>query len=138
MTTTVTVDAHAGWAVQAITVMPGSVQVHQVDRYTKQDTYLSQGCRVLLREVPNGDGSSAERQTPGEYRVGISFNPSGHAQVEAVKALAAMLIDAIQAVTYTSKNPEHMAEVDRLKEIAVTAAEDAAMWGVKAATKGVR
>lgn len=71
----------------------------------------------------------------GEYRVGITFNPSNDDTVEEIKLRAADLIDLIEGI------PQHYfldvdAEVMRLKALAQTAVEEAAMWAVKAATKG--
>lgn len=83
-------------------------------------------------------------QSKGEYRVGISFNPSGDDRVGMIKRAAADLIDLIDAIPlpaedgplgeYQRRN-RHAAEVGRLKELAQTHVEDAAMWAVKAATK---
>ncbi|HAW49167.1 MAG TPA: hypothetical protein DCX34_18370 [Roseovarius sp.] len=71
----------------------------------------------------------------GEYRVGVSFNPSSDPDVDKIKALAAALIDAIEAVDDGGNRGAASGEVRRLKALAMTAAEEAAMWGVKAATK---
>ena len=65
--------------------------------------------------------------TKGEDRVRTSFNPSKDSKVDGIKALAASLIDAIESINGDS-------EVQRLKALAQTAAEESAMWGVKAAT----
>ena len=75
--------------------------------------------------------------TKGEYRVGISFNPSGEDIVGKIKRQAADLIDLIETVSLPGNNMSeiHRNEVARLKSLAQTAAEDAAMWAVKAATK---
>lgn len=73
--------------------------------------------------------------TRGEYLVGIGFNPSGNAQVDEVKRRAAALIDAIEKVPDGTTLGSAPSEVMRLKALAITAAEEAAMWGVKAATK---
>lgn len=67
--------------------------------------------------------------TTGEYRVGISFNPGKDAMVDKIKRSAADLIDMVAGMK--SNNPE----VTRLKALAMTHLEDAAMWAVKAATK---
>lgn len=67
--------------------------------------------------------------TLGQFRVGISFNPSGDQNVIDIKSLAADLIDVINAL------PAQDSEQARLKALALTAIEDGAMWGVKAATK---
>ena len=80
------------------------------------------------------------KQTRGEYRVGIDFNPGGNSSVKKIKRAAADLIDLIEheipmQAAATSADPAREAEVMRLKALAQTAVEDAAMWGVKAATK---
>lgn len=67
--------------------------------------------------------------TLGEYRVGIDFNPSKNPTVDGIKRRAADLID------YINNIPAGFDEVKRLKALAFTNVEDAAMWGVKAATK---
>ena len=83
--------------------------------------------------------------TEGEWRGGVSFNPSGNGDVTAVKALAADLIDTLLALsrgvedTLTSESDEvdyHLAwEQDDLLDRAARLVEEAAMWAVKAATK---
>ena len=71
----------------------------------------------------------------GEYRLGYKFNPSNNSMVEEIMFRAADLIDLIESI------PQHPfldtdAEIMRLKALAQTAVEEAAMWAVKAATKG--
>jgi hypothetical protein len=70
--------------------------------------------------------------TQGEYRVGIDFNPSGDDMVGQIKRAAADLIDLVG--TIDSSGPMD-GEKARLKALAQTHIEDAAMWAVKAATK---
>lgn len=67
----------------------------------------------------------------GEDRVGIGFNPSGDDLVARIKRAAADFIDLIEEI------PPAPAAADRarLKAIAQTEAETAAMFAVKAATK---
>ena len=67
--------------------------------------------------------------TLGQFRVGISFNPSNNADVDIIKTLAASLIDTINAL------PSQDGEQARLKALAMSAIEEGAMWAVKAATK---
>lgn len=67
--------------------------------------------------------------TKGEYRVGIGFNPSGDDLVSKIKRAGADLIDLVDTI------PADVPEAGRLKALAQTAAEEAAMWAVKAATK---
>lgn len=78
--------------------------------------------------------------TKGEYRVGITFNPSNDDTVAKIERAAADLIDLIDSIPLLGAETEaqllRSAEVARLKAIAQTAIEDGAMWAVKAATKG--
>jgi hypothetical protein len=77
--------------------------------------------------------------TKGEYRVGINFNPSNDDTVGKIKRQAADLIDLIDEIPSLGAETEEQlvraAEVARLKALAQTHVEDAAMWAVKAATK---
>lgn len=73
--------------------------------------------------------------TLGEYRVGISFNPSNNPSVDKLKRLAADFIDAVDMIEASSMDPKRDAERARLKALAMTHIEDAAMWAVKATTK---
>lgn len=74
--------------------------------------------------------------TKGEYRVGISFNPSANGVVDKIKSAAADLIDLVETIEASDKtNTGQVVEVMRLKALAQTHIEDAAMWAVKAATK---
>lgn len=68
--------------------------------------------------------------TLGEYKVGISFNPGNNAMVDKIKHAAADLIDLVNGIASNNSS-----EVQRLKALAMTHIEDAAMWAVKAATK---
>ncbi len=78
-------------------------------------------------------------QTLGEYRVGISFNPSGNQEVDAIKKLSAVLIDTINGIAVDGDATDAMVnEVMRLKALAMTHVETAAMFAVKAATKPER
>jgi hypothetical protein len=77
--------------------------------------------------------------TKGEYRVGISFNPSGDDMVGQIKRKAADLIDFIDRIPVPAVDSLDSAmysnEVARLKALAQTDIETAAMHAVKAATK---
>lgn len=69
------------------------------------------------------------KQTLGEYRVGLSFNPGGSKEVDVIKKIAANFIDVLQSKL--TGDPEK----DRLIIHAQHLIEDAAMNGVKAVTK---
>ena len=73
-------------------------------------------------------------QTKGEYRVGITFNPSASSVVDEIKRKAADLIDLIESIP-SDRDSERGNEAGRLKALAQTEIETAAMWAVKAATK---
>ena len=80
--------------------------------------------------------------TKGEYRVGINFNPAGADTVNKIKRAAADLIDLIDSIEshYPDEDQSDDAwgrftEIQRLKNIAESTVESAAMWAVKAATK---
>ena len=74
--------------------------------------------------------------TKGEYRVGINFNPSGDDLVGHIKRQAADLIDLVDTIPDALIADEaKYNEVRRLKALAQTEIENAAMWAVKAATK---
>lgn len=78
-------------------------------------------------------------QSKGEYRVGVSFNPSGNETVDKIKKKTAELIDLIDSIPLKSADTHaqvvQQGEVNRLKALAMTSAEESAMWAVKAATK---
>jgi len=69
--------------------------------------------------------------TFGEKAVGVSFNPSGDPKVALLKSLFAQIIDVCndaRGETLCST------EGKRLFSIAITEAQGAQMWAVKAAT----
>lgn len=73
-------------------------------------------------------------ETKGKYRVGIAFNPSGDDLVNQIKRAAADMIDLIETIP-SDRESAAGNERGRLKALAQTEIEGAAMWAVKAATK---
>lgn len=69
------------------------------------------------------------KPTLGETRVGVDFNPSGDPDIADIKRRAAELIDAVDAL------PAPTGEAARVRAIAMTEIEGAAMWVVKAAAR---
>ncbi|HTP77726.1 MAG TPA: hypothetical protein VMJ73_12185 [Rhizomicrobium sp.] len=69
--------------------------------------------------------------TYGEKAVGLSFNPSGDDHVAQMKKLYAEIIDYCFNMR---ENPETSSEQKRLFSIAITEAQTAQMWAVKAIT----
>lgn len=75
----------------------------------------------------------ADRElTFGEKAVGITFNPSGDEKVQKVKELYAQIIDICHDVRSNATSAP--SEVSRLASIAITEAQGAQMWAVKAIT----
>lgn len=66
----------------------------------------------------------------GESAVGVSFNPSGNADVDDCKRIFAEIIDALNDSRSGITDGEHK----RLYSIAITEAQTAQMWAVKAIT----
>ena len=65
----------------------------------------------------------------GQKAVGLSFNPSNSSEVDRVKRLFAEVIDEMVAVRGTGAS-----EKAHLASIAITQAQTAQMWAVKALT----
>jgi hypothetical protein len=68
-------------------------------------------------------------QTPGQKAVGLSFNPSGDDAVTRCKQIFADAIDQMSELRLAG-TPEQA----RLASIAITEAQGAQMWAVKALT----
>jgi hypothetical protein len=74
---------------------------------------------------------SQERElTFGERAVGLTFNPSGNDDVDAIKKAFANTIDILNDLRSATPDPE----IKRMLSIAVTDAQSAQMWAVKAVT----
>lgn len=69
--------------------------------------------------------------TFGEKAVGLSFNPSGDADVNHIKRQFA---DVIDGLNHLRNSLSASFEVKRMASIAITEAQTAQMWAVKALT----
>jgi hypothetical protein len=128
--------------------------LHELERRTSSDSWLGVlvscwacdlGLHTTILTGLHAVGTPAggvidERNamTIGEYRVGIPFNPLSNPIVDDIKRRAADLIDLCESMRKETGDPETDAERNRLISIAQTHFEDAAMWAVKAVTKGPR
>ena len=70
--------------------------------------------------------------TFGEKAVGLTFNPSGDENVNKVKKLYADIIDLCNDMRERELNAR--SEYARLLSIAITEAQGAQMWAIKAIT----
>ncbi len=71
-----------------------------------------------------------EQLTYGQKAVGLSFNPSANSEIDKCKAIFANAIDQLNTLRTQSES----AEAKRLYSLAITEAQSAQMWGVKAIT----
>jgi hypothetical protein len=69
-------------------------------------------------------------QTFGQKAVGLSFNPSGEDSVGTAKQTFANIIDQMNELRSNSESNEQK----RLASVAITEAQTAQMWAVKALT----
>ena len=82
-----------------------------------------------MSEVTQEELTQERELTYGEKAVGLKFNPGGSEQVNKVKALYAEIIDLMNEVRGEERN-----ERSRLCSVAITEAQAAQMWAVKAIT----
>jgi hypothetical protein len=75
------------------------------------------------------------KTTLGEARVRTEFNPSAEDVVTIIKNKSAELIDLVNQAPARDMNAAEEGEFFRLKALAMTAYEEAAMWAVKVVTK---
>lgn len=91
--------------------------------------------RVIMPVLNQEDESMAdnqEQQSYGMKAVGLDFNPSGDVRVKNLKEAAAKFIDQCAELRDHTDDPE----VRRMASVAITEAQTAQMWSVKAATWG--
>lgn len=69
-------------------------------------------------------------QTFGQKAVGLSFNPSGDDAVARIKQKYAEIIDELHELRQATQP----GEIARLASVAITEAQGAQMWAVKALT----
>lgn len=68
--------------------------------------------------------------TYGEKAVGLTFNPSNNKDVDKCKQAFANIIDNMNDLRDSTRDPE----VKRMCSVAITEAQTAQMWAVKAIT----
>lgn len=81
------------------------------------------------------DQQDQRELTFGEKAVGLTFNPSNNPTVQDLKEKAAVFIDACQTIRAAqSQQDSNGKEIARMASVAITEAQTAQMWAVKAAT----
>lgn len=106
-----------------------------MDQDKNVSAQISNEDRDQLKSAPTDRPRQEETATSrtlsfGEKAVGISFNPGGHPVVNKIKRQFADMIDVLNDLRNTTAEPE----VKRMCSVAITEAQTAQMWGVKAAT----
>lgn len=86
------------------------------------------GCNNLKEDEM--EDSTTQALTFGQRAVGLTFNPGGSPEVNACKLGFAAVIDQMHELRSTSEDPE----VKRMAAVAITEAQTAQMWAVKAIT----
>jgi hypothetical protein len=76
------------------------------------------------------DEGNERSLTFGEKYVGLNFNPGGDALVNDLKTDYAVIINLLNDLRNATEDPEKK----RLCSVAITEAQSAQMWAVKAAT----
>jgi len=74
--------------------------------------------------------SENQEMTYGQKACGVSFNPDGNPAVTMIKENFAALVDMLN----TNREMNSNSEVKRMLSIAITEAQTAQMWAVKAIT----
>lgn len=82
-------------------------------------------------QKPKPEGTRIENPTFGQKAVGINFNPSNLGPVDRMKQHYANIIDGLNDFRNASDTTP---EQKRLASIAITEAQGAQMWAVKAIT----
>jgi hypothetical protein len=85
---------------------------------------------------PNAPRASTRTQTFGQRAVGLDFNPSGDPKVTECKQAFAGIIDMLHRLreNATGASAGARSERARLASVAITEAQTAQMWAVKALT----
>lgn len=81
-------------------------------------------------EKQNSETTNFHGLSFGQKAVGLSFNPSKDSEVDRVKAAYAGIIDLLNHLRSQSES----GEAKRLCSVAITEAQGAQMWAVKAIT----
>lgn len=68
--------------------------------------------------------------TYGQKACGVTFNPGGHPEVDRIKREFSYIVDRLNNLRLDTNNPE----VARMLSVAITEAQTAQMWAVKAVT----
>lgn len=77
--------------------------------------------------------SEIQKQSFGQKSCGVTFNPGGNPDVDSIKRQFAAIVDDLND-RRTKANNEMNLDAMRMYSIAITEAQTAQMWAVKAVT----
>ena len=131
MTTTVKVTSHNAPARVLTRDMGRQIEPARIIRPSDGEVQLYCTTTRCL-EIQDVSESGERRDLSfGERAVGLAFNPSADASVDRIKSLYAQIIDEMQSLR---EHPVSSSEQRRLASVAITEAQGAQMWAVKALT----
>jgi hypothetical protein len=97
---------------------------------TTKDDLNKLRAAVAYTPVPPAPQVPQRELTFGEKAVGLTFNPGGNLAVDTIKRQFADVINELHQHREETSSPE----VKRMLSIAITEAQTAQMWAVKAVT----
>jgi hypothetical protein len=94
------------------------------------------GGKVKEKHMKDEAQNSVQRElTYGEKAVGLTFNPSNDPNVQRIKEQFAAVIDTLSELRGDKPNTESPGpDAARMLSVAITEAQTAQMWAVKAVT----
>ena len=125
MTSSVKVSAHCAPDREVVFAVGEDISILQNGETAEKSIY-DQKYATAFERVKDSTG----QQTFGEKAVGLSFNPSGSDLVARCKRNYAVAIDAMNDLRNRTQDPE----VKRMASLAITDAQAAQMWAIKALT----
>ena len=125
MTSKVTVSAHCAPDKEVVFAVGEDISILQNGETVVKNIY-DQKYATAFERVKAAEG----QPTFGEKAVGLAFNPSGSDLVTRCKRNYAIAIDAMNDLRNQTQDPE----VRRMASLAITEAQAAQMWAVKALT----
>ena len=76
MTTTVTIDTHAGWPVRVSYTNAGTNMI--VLPFEKRDVYIHDGCDLIIHEVQPGEGGPSAPTSGVGFGAALAYLKAGH------------------------------------------------------------
>lgn len=108
----------------------GSINLGVVNQAAAEFFQVEKELYVDFSEPNEASAVNTRKFSFGEKAVGLTFNPGGNEQVTSIKRKFADVIDDLNTLRSESTD----SEVKRMASVAITEAQTAQMWAVKAVT----